>query len=63
MSQFFSGALPFLAIGALVLCVWLFMLAGSRVVAEVPQQQKNAYHDDPPRYWVLLGWLDRKSVV
>ena len=33
MSQFFSGALPFLAIGALVLCVWLFMLAGSRVVA------------------------------
>ena len=57
MSQFFSGALPFLAIGALVLCVWLFMLAGSRVVAEVPQQQKNEYHDDPPRYWVLLGWL------
>ena len=53
----FSGALPFVAIGALVLCVWLFMLAGSRVVSDVPEQKKNEYHDDPPRYWALLGWL------
>ena len=57
MNGWISSALPFVAVGALVLCTWLFMLAGSRAAAEVPKQQKNEYQDDPPRYWALLGWL------
>ena len=57
MNGWISSALPFVAVGALVLCIWLFMLAGSRAAAEVPKQQKNEYQDDPPRYWALLGWL------
>jgi len=57
MNGWISSVLPFVAIGALVLCIWLFMLAGSRAAAEVPKQQKNEYQDDPPRYWALLGWL------
>ena len=57
MNGWISSVLPFVAVGALVLCIWLFMLAGSRAAAEVPKQQKNEYQDDPPRYWALLGWL------
>ena len=57
MNGLISSVLPFVVVGALVLCIWLFMLAGSRAAAEVPKQQKNEYQDDPPRYWALLGWL------
>ena len=41
MNGWISSALPFVAVGALVLCIWLFMLAGSHAAAEVPKQQKN----------------------
>lgn len=46
---------PALAIGALVMAVWLLMLCGQRVISEVPEVARP-YQDQPPRYWQVLGW-------
>ncbi|MDO5057313.1 MAG: type II secretion system F family protein [Lautropia sp.] len=52
-----SHGLAVLAVVALVVAVWLFMLGGTRLVRAVPPVGRSAHQDLPPRYWQLLGWL------
>lgn len=56
MSQgLLSMTWPAIAVGALVMAVWLLMLCGQRVISEVPEVERP-YQDRPPRYWQILGW-------
>lgn len=54
-SELISRLLPFIAVAALVMAVWLLMLCGSRVARSVPVADRG-HQDEPPRYWQLLGW-------
>lgn len=57
MSEFMASIWFWGAAVALLLCVWLFMLLGHQLVGAVPARQVNEYHDAPPRYWAMLGWV------
>ncbi|MDO4230980.1 MAG: type II secretion system F family protein [Lautropia sp.] len=52
-----SALLPFIAVGALVLAVWLFALGGAGLASEVPEPPDREHKDPQPRYWQLLGWF------
>lgn len=52
-----SALLPFIAVGALVLSVWLFALGGSSLASEVPAPPDREHKDPQPRFWQLLGWF------
>lgn len=52
----FSNLLPWVAVGALVLAVWLLMLCGASAAREVPPADASR-QEEAPRYWQLLGWL------